>query len=276
MIIYAAISGDRSHVVDTRYPSLLVSFAFDARASFFADLPYAPPNRLGDSGAFTVWTQGKTVDLDALIAWCRANIEAHPTFRCVSLDVIPGPPGSDAAPTKRERATAFAQSLENGDAMRAAGLLISEVFHVYEDVANLDLLLDRRQPGEVLALGGMVGRSRTLKRAFCDQVFSHVRQRAGGWQGIAPMHGLGIAPRHESAGSIAWRYPWASIDSTSWLNPSKYGELITRAGGHRRSDGKLAHRAVAHQRITRLLNAWVRREREATAMWDNRGVTFDA
>ena len=135
--------------------------------------------------------------------------------------------------------------------MRAAGLRIMEVFHVYEDIEHLDLLLDRRQPGEGIALGGMVGRSLALKRAFCDQAFSHVRDRLGGWDKIPPIHGLGIAPRHGSKEAIAWRYPWASIDSTSWLNPSKYGEVISRSGVHGKSDGRVAHRAVAHQSIER-------------------------
>jgi hypothetical protein len=270
--IYAAISGDVSRVVAAEYPSLLVSFALDKRGVFFDELPYAPPNRLGDSGAFTVWTQGKTIDRDALIDWCRANVAKHASFRCISLDVIPGTPGGNNAPTRRERDAAFAESLDNGDAMRAAGLKVVEVYHVFEAIENLDMLLDRRQPGEMIALGGMVGRSSSLKRAFCDLVFSRLRDRAGGWQGIVPVHGLGVAPRHGSI-ALAWRYPWLSIDSTSWLNPSKYGEVITRDGHHRRSDGH-RHAPIADIRIARLLSAWKRREAEATSMWAMRGVSF--
>lgn len=43
-----------------------------------------------DSGAFSVWSQGKTIDLEAYIAFCKLNPEVS---YYVNLDVIPGKPG---------------------------------------------------------------------------------------------------------------------------------------------------------------------------------------
>ena len=253
------------------YPHILISYAYDPDATFFADkLGYSPTHRLGDSGAFTAWTTGKTIDLDGLIGWCRRNTELHPGFACISLDVIPGEAGGDAAPTNRERERAAAESLENGDAMRAAGLKIMEVFHVFEPLAHLDVLIERRQPGEVIGLGGMVGRSVSLKERFCDAAFARVRQHSR-WDDLIPVHGLGLSVR----GHLAARYPWWSIDSSSWLAPAKFGKPVKRNG--RMGDGddrRTSNRTLRHLYLQRVLDGWLEREEQLTRMWRQRGVRW--
>lgn len=253
------------------YPHILISFAYDKDCSFFErKLGYDPPDWLGDSGAFTAWTVGETIALDDLIAWCRFHVERKPTFQCISLDVIPGQPGGNRQPTKREREKAIKESLANGDAMREAGLKIMEVFHVFEPLDHLELLLDRRQPGEVLGLGGMVGRGEGLKRDFADEVFRFVRDRAGGWQGIPPLHGLGISIRSP----IAARYPWWSVDSSSWIAPAQYGKKVTRYGTLKGDDNRTSHRSVRHLYLVRALEGWLKQEAALTKMWAERGVTY--
>lgn len=253
------------------YPHILISYAYDEDASFFADkLGYSPPNRLGDSGAFTAWTTGQAIDRDGLIEWCKRNQDQHPSFACLNLDVIPGPAGGNQAPTRRERKRAMAESLDNADAMRAAGLHIWEVYHVFEPIEQLDILIERRQPGEVIALGGMVGRSTALKQQFCDAVFERVRD-ASGWESLIPLHGLGLSVRS----ALAARYPWSSIDSSSWIAPAMYGKPVRRDG--RIGDGgdrRTSNRSVRHLYLTRVLEGWITRERQLTEMWAARGVRF--
>lgn len=255
------------------YPHILISFAYDKDRTFFASkLGYDPPDWLGDSGAFTAWTVGEPVDLDELITWCKFHVERKPTFQCLSLDVIPGEAGGNRRPTTRERNRAMRQSLENGDAMRAAGLKIIEVFHVYEPLSHLDVLMERRQPGELLGLGGMVGRSEGIKRAFADEVFSRIREHAGGWQGIVPIHGLGISVRSP----IAARYPWFSVDSSSWIAPAQYGKKVNAYGALYGDDERTSHRSVRHLYLVRALEGWLKQEAALTKMWADRGVTFAA
>lgn len=272
MILYATASLAPNDIATLDgYPHVLISYAYDPDATFFTTkLQHDPPQRLGDSGAFTAWTTGKTIDLDGLIGWCRRNTELHDGFACISLDVIPGEPGGDAAPTNRERAAAAAESLENGDAMRAAGLKIMEVFHVYEPLDHLDTLIERRQPGEVIGLGGMVGRSVTLKQRFCDAAFARVREHSP-WDDLIPVHGLGLSVR----GHLAARYPWASIDSSSWLAPAKFGKPVKRNG--RMGDGddkRTGSRPLRHLYLQRVLDGWLDREAQLTRMWLDRGVRW--
>lgn len=256
------------------YPHILISYAYDPDATFFTEkLRYPAPDRLGDSGAFTAWTMGKQVDLDGLIAWCQENVRQHPTFQCISLDVIPGESGGNAAPTRAEREVAMAQSLENGDAMRQAGLKIMEVFHVFEPMEHLDRLIERRQPGEVIGLGGMVGRSTALKRQFCDAVFARVVEHSGSWGTLIPVHGLGLSVRS----NLAARYPWWSVDSSSWLAPAMYGKGVSRNGKVSHADDRrTTNRSVRHLYLTRVLEGWLEREQQLTRMWTERGVVFCA
>lgn len=275
MRVYAAVGpGDQRYMQSVDFPNVLVSFAFDRDGTWFDTCPHVQ-HRLGDSGAFSAWTRGEVVALDQLIEWCRKQIASHPSFQVIALDVIPGTPGGNGAPSPAERERAMAESLANGDAMRAAGLRIMEVFHVFEPMSHLDLLLDRRQPGEVIGLGGLVGRSRDVRRAFCDSVFAHVRDRYRGWRGIPPMHGLGVAPRSQP-GALAIRYPWWSIDSTTWLNPRKYGQTIGRSGTMKKGTGREGNRHEHALQCGRILDVWKRREIELSSMWTERGVTFDA
>ena len=255
---------------ETGYPHILISYVYDTDRKFADRLGYDPADWLGDSGAFTAWTMGTDVDLADLIEWCRYQVERSAAFQCISLDVIPGEAGGDRRPTTRERNRAMRQSLENGDAMRAAGLKIIEVFHVYEPLSHLDKLIERRQPGELLGLGGMVGRSEGVKRAFADEVFRRVRDRAGGWQDIVPVHGLGISVRSP----IAARYPWFSVDSSSWLAPAQYGKKVNAYGALYGDDERTRHKSVRHLYLVRALEGWLKQEAALTKMWAERGVTF--
>lgn len=255
------------------YPHILISYAYDKDRTFFqSKLGYDPPNWLGDSGAFTAWTIGEKVELADLIDWCRYHVARKPEFQCISLDVIPGEAGGNKRPTARERSRAMKESLANGDAMRAAGLKIIEVFHVFEPLSHLELLLDRRQEGELVALGGMVGRSEALKRSFADECFRFVRDRTGGWQGIPPLHGLGISIRSP----IAARYPWWSVDSSSWIAAAQYGKKVTSVGTLYGKDDRTRHRSVRHLYLVRALEGWLKQEQALTKMWTERGVTFAA
>jgi len=155
--------------------------------------------------------------------------------------------------------------------MRAAGLKIMEVWHVFEPLEHLDLLIERRQPGEVVGFGGMVGRSETLKRQFCDAGFDRLRQHSGGWENLIPAHGLGLSVRSK----LAARYPWWSIDSSSWIAPAMYGKPVTRSGKIGQGDDRrTANRSVRHLYLTRILEGWLEREQQLTAMWRDRGIRF--
>lgn len=253
------------------YPHVLISFIYDKEGDFFERrLGYWPRSCLGDSGAFTVWTKGETIDLDAYIAWCHSYLEKRPDFLAISLDVIPGSLDG-GAPTKAQQKKAMRDSLKNGDRLREAGVRIMEVFHWHEPNSYLDELLDRRQEGEVLGIGGLAGGgSIVAKREFCDSVFARVKERCGDWAQLPPIHGLGISPESP----LAARYPWWSVDSSSWAAPAKFGRHVSRNGKRGGRDSRVGNRSVRRLYLTRVLEGWNRREVELTRMWEQRGISY--
>lgn len=253
-----------------KYPNILMSFWYDKNGIWFrSKLGFAPPNAIGDSGAFSAWTKGVEIDLPRYIEWCKTNLERNPGFACVSLDVIPGSKLVRATPAHVE--AAMAQSLLNGDTMRAAGLKIMEVYHQGEPVEFLDELLARRQPGEILCVSPRDGASTRSRRAFCEMTFTHLHDLCG-WADLIPCHGLGIGFDN----SLAVNYPWFSIDSSTWNRSERMGAVVTRSGKTvKRSTGqRYLHRKEIEIFIERGLRMWLRREAEVTAMWTQRGIRF--
>lgn len=253
----------------TGYPHVLVSFIYDRKGDFFTGrLAYQPLTWMGDSGAYTVWTKGDHVDLAEYIRWCQHYAALNPDFVSVSLDVLPGRPRQP--PTPRERKRGMAQSLENGDALREAGIRIIEVFHVYEPLSYLDTLLERRQPGERTGLGAMaIGVPPNELRVFCDSVFARLRDNYG-WEALPPIHGFGVAP----VSRIGGRYPWFSTDSSSWMASAQFGHSVGRSGVRMGKDRRTSNRSVREMYLTRVLERWNRHERALTELWEKRGIRF--
>jgi len=252
------------------YPHILISYYYDRRLDFFDKcLGYEPEHLIGDSGAFSAWTMGDEIDLEAYAEWCRIYLDRFAEFKCVSLDIIAG--AREGIATRKENQRAMRESVLNGDALRAKGLPIMEVFHQGEPLRYLDKLLDRRQPGEVLGISPRDRRPASERQAFCDEVFSHLRDRDG-WTALSPTHALGVG----AFSAIALRYPWWSLDSSSWIAASQYGKGVTRSGSFKGSDTRTRNRSVRHLYLTRVLEGWRRQEDALTKLWADRGVSYAA
>lgn len=250
------------------YPYVLASFAHRE----------SQPDRLNkrldrvravwiDSGAFTVWQGGGTIDLDAYITYLhalRANLP-YPIVP-INLDVIPGERGRK--PTTRQANAALKQSERNADRIRDAGLPVMEVWHRGEPISHLLHLADRRRPGELLGIGGLVGLKQGQLQQVVDPVFVALRDRYG-WDKLPPVHGLGIGNR-----DMLVRYPWWSADSTSWIAPGIFGRTIKRNGNTGR-DPRARNRDMRYTECARYLRQWMRWNAEFTDLWEKRGVRFD-
>jgi hypothetical protein len=90
-----------------------------------------------DSGAYTAWTKGQTIDVRDYIKFVR---EAEPWIAIyANLDVIPG--GSDRVRTTADAEASAAQSVRNLQIMKDAGLKPLPVFHQGEHFRWLDRML---------------------------------------------------------------------------------------------------------------------------------------
>jgi len=271
-VAYAVLAGRQDiPLLDlAEYPAVLVSFALDPKGELLGGLGYRPDHVMLDSGAFSAWGSGDEVDIDQLAAWATDRQREHPGAELLNLDDIPGTP--QVPPSPVEMADAVGRSADNAEYLRAAGLKVIEVFHLYEPLDVLDSIMSRRRPGERVALGGLArwtgGPGGPIKSRFCRAAFGHLMRDDGS---VPSVHGLGVSPDSQWLGAA--KFPWASVDSTSWSGLSRFGVGVTkngrRLGG--RSDPRVANRDLRTIYSLRVLAAW---GKPHVDLWTRRGVTI--
>ena len=166
-----------------------------------------------DSGAYSALTQKQSIDLDKYIAY----IEEHHDliWRCVNLDVIPSDRHNAAVVEKAATA-----SYKNFERMKTAGLQPIPVFHVGEDYRWLERML---ADGErYIGLGGMARLKQNVRRIWLDKIFSMLTDEDG--HPLVKIHGFGM-----TAFELLGRYPWWSVDSSTWALQAGYRRLMIPA-----------------------------------------------
>jgi hypothetical protein len=165
-----------------------------------------------DSGAYSAWSRNSEIDLDEYIAFIKANIEHIEVY--ASLDVIPGKPGQSA--NTAQRTEAAEQSWQNYLCMVRDGLDPIPVFHYGEDFKFLERMLDYGCP--YIGIGGLVGIPAVHRAAWLDRVFTRLTNSDG--HPIVKTHGFGM-----TAIPLIFRYPWYSVDSTTWIQVTANGAV---------------------------------------------------
>lgn len=151
-----------------------------------------------DSGAFSAYTKDKTIDIDKYIAFIKEH--SHCIDIYANLDVI----GDQDA------------SWRNQEYMESHGLDPLPVFHVEDDFKYLHKCIDEF---DHFCLGGMA-KSPTKERVdFLDRCFNIICDTPDRTP-IAKVHGFGMTSL-----KLMLRYPWYSVDSTSWVLTSRMGAI---------------------------------------------------
>jgi len=154
-----------------------------------------------DSGAYSAWSQGVEINIQDYIKFIKKHKDVIEVY--ANLDVI----GSAE------------KTWQNQLIMEEAGLKPLPVFHT--TLEKDEWLIKYLKRGyDYIALGGTVGGSiSTLEiRLRLDQLFQKYICDSSGMPKVK-VHGFGL-----TAHQLLLRYPWYSVDSTSWV-------LIGRMGG---------------------------------------------
>lgn len=203
MDIYLA-GGQRGWRRELEGRHLLVSFAEPRQCQLLSD-GWDVSGWLLDSGAFTAWTKGRQIDIEAYARFVEQH--APKLDGAIALDVIPGAPGR--LPTADEAAAAGEQSMANlAWLTERLGPVIWPVFHEGEPMAVLDELV--AQGHNRIALGATASRGREELADWLLPIFDRYPEQA--------FHGLAMT----QARTIR-NIPFRSVDSTSWLNFARYG-----------------------------------------------------
>jgi len=162
-----------------------------------------------DSGAFSAHTQGKTITIDDYAKFIHAN-GMHFSVKA-NLDDI-----GDTGP----------KSWENWQELKRQGCDVFPVHHAADEDRFLLKILDELEPDTgFMALGGLVGASRSVLRSWLDYIWAKFLVKEDGTPRVR-VHGFGLTDTE-----LMLRYPWYSVDSSSWVMTGIFGGCIFREGG---------------------------------------------
>ena len=178
-----------------------------------------------DSGAFTAWTKGKTINVDEYIKWI--NDRSDYIYLYGQIDFIPGDIIRGA--TEEEVKEAAEKTWQNYLYMRPKmknpdGLLYT--FHVGEPYEYLEQALEWMDENgnhiPYIALGGMVGKSKMVKELFLDNCFEIIKKSSNP---NVKVHAFGM-----TSFDLLKQYSITSADSTSWIMTGANGGIKTDVG----------------------------------------------
>jgi len=153
-----------------------------------------------DSGAYSAWRKGETLDLDTYIQFLHEH--KHLLDDYVSLDVI----GDGEA------------SWQNFKRMKEAGLDPMPVYHAASPIKYLEKYLAN---SEYVGIGALTALSTAVRIKNLDMIWADYLTDDDGLP-IAKFHGMGFTTTE-----LIMRYPWWSVDSSTWLTTSRMGIILT-------------------------------------------------
>lgn len=163
-----------------------------------------------DSGAFSAWSRGAAINIDDYITFCKQHLNGITYF--VNLDVIPGTPGQKRIPlVEIERSAGL--GWENFEKMVAAGIPSDRVIHVFhqnEDFRWLQRMLDDPRM-DYIGLSPANDRTTPEKMMWLDDCMKYVCDSTT-HKPMIKFHGFAV-----TSTALMRRYPWYSVDSSSWV-----------------------------------------------------------
>lgn len=169
-----------------------------------------------DSGAYSAWIKGEVLSLDHYISYIKKYKEY--IDRYVVLDVIPGRPG--VTPSQEEGDIGARATYANFQKMRDAGLDPIPVFHQGERWEWLERYLDEGCTCMGIASDKMIdAKTRRSRLAWMDLLFTRLTDEHG--IPIIDTHGFAI-----TSIPLLYRYPWTTVDSTTWSLIGSYGFIL--------------------------------------------------
>lgn len=186
------------------YPWLLESFHY-VNPAMIKEIRRLQKKVFLDSGAFSMFTQGVQVDLKA---YARFIYEHQDMIDVASnLDAIGA--GNEQLSYERQK------QLESW--LKPKGLIINPVHHARDKDPWLQKYLDEGY--DYIFLGGMVPENTPYLKEWLDHVWHHYLTDKDGKPKVK-VHGFGLTTL-----SLMFRYPWYSVDSTSWVMTSRFGSI---------------------------------------------------
>jgi hypothetical protein len=155
-----------------------------------------------DSGAFSMFTQGVEV-----------NLKGYAEFIHEHQDIIHAASNLDAIGQGQEQL-----SYDRQKQLEAMGAMVKPVHHVRDSDSWLQRYLGEGY--DYIFLGGMVPESNPVLLGWLDHVWHKYLTNPDGTARVK-VHGFGLTSL-----DLMFRYPWFSVDSTSWVMAASFGSVF--------------------------------------------------
>jgi hypothetical protein len=184
-----------------------------------------------DSGAFSAHTLGVSIDLPTYCDYIKRN-----------MDIIRVEDGAVMASVLDGIGDPL-QTYRNQLAMEELGAKPLPCFHYGEDPRYLEYYVKNYN---YITLGGMVGKSSDVLIKWLDKLWEQYLCDSAGYPRLK-VHAFGI-----TAVPVMERYPWYSVDSSSWIQSAAFGSIVTPKFGPVSVSSKSPSRHVQGQHATTL------------------------
>ncbi len=251
--------------------NILISYLGKNLINLVKDNPKV--NLIVDSGAYSVWTKGKVINLKEYIAYCKW-LKLNNNLRnlyFVNLDIIPGSFGR--RPTKQEREESAEKGWENYEIMKAHGLQVMHLFHQHEDFKWLERLVN--DSSDYIGISPANDLKKTQRLNWLKQVFNIVKDKK-------KTHGFGV-----TAIDILKEIPFYSADSSNFATPVrfgcviKYNNLKTQNLRYRKKrdafilkQGAKAINGKGYEYLDEVVRGFVQSEKDVSRLWKLRGIEW--
>lgn len=197
--LYTELMNDAERAIVEQCKFQLESYHYVNKQKFVDQMRRDGARVFLDSGAFSAYTLGEVIDLPAYCAYIRANADI---IDCASvLDGIGDP----------------LLTYQNQVLMEREGVHPLPCFHYGEDERYLEHYIANY---EYITLGGMVPHSSAENKLWLDRIWGRYLCKPDGSAKIK-VHGFGM-----TSIPLMKRYPWFSVDSSSWVQIAFRGAVI--------------------------------------------------
>ncbi len=212
-------------------PNILESYHYVSKGRVIEEMHNNGARVFLDSGAFSAHTLGVEI-----------NIEEYCDYIIRNKDIIRVDDG-DVMASVLDGIGDAQKTWENQMRMESLGAKPLPCFHFGEDPRYLDWYVERYK---YITIGGMVRRSKEDLIPWLDNLWEKHLISGSGHPKLK-VHAFGI-----TAYSIMERYPWHSVDSSSWIQYAVYGHIMTPRWGMISVSSKSPNRKTEGKHISTL------------------------
>lgn len=191
-------------------PHILESYHYVGKQKFVDDMRRQGAKVFLDSGAFSAFHLGVKIDITEYCDYIKRNMDI--------LRVEDGAVMASVLDGIGDPLLTYQNQLE----MERQGAKPLPCFHFGEDERYLEWYV---QNYSYITIGGMVGRPTDDLVVWLDRMWSkHMVDGSG--RPRLKVHAFGI-----TSVTIMERYPWYSVDSSSWIQAAAFGSIFTAKHG---------------------------------------------